>query len=277
MATTDFLPVAAAVGSNVDTQANFAGSSYQLTGFAAGLAQSKQVNKVLRQTSMMTAAWANFCVAQGVSVPDDGNLGNLQAELQSALLAFMAANGIGFTTGDVKPTMKVVADPGWVMLNDGTIGNATSGGTSRANADTVTLFTLIWNNISNTNAPLQDSTGAPVARGANAAADFAANRRISFPKVLGRVFGSAGSGAGLTVRNLADLFGEEKHTQLTSEMAQHNHTANGGLSEFIINAAGPGVAGGAAFLGVFNTDNSGSSAPFNVMQPTTFWNWMVKL
>ena len=48
-----------------------------------------------------------------------------------------------FTTGDVKTTLKTTADAGWVMMNDGTIGDASSGGTTRANADTQALFGLL--------------------------------------------------------------------------------------------------------------------------------------
>src|SRR3972149_2730731 len=51
-----------------------------------------------------------------------------------------------WSTGDVKLTLKTTADGGWVLMDDKTIGNAASGGTGRANADTVDLFTLLWNN-----------------------------------------------------------------------------------------------------------------------------------
>ena len=40
-----------------------------------------------------------------------------------------------FTTGDVKQTFKTIADPGWVMMNDGSIGDGSSGATTRANPD----------------------------------------------------------------------------------------------------------------------------------------------
>ena len=52
-----------------------------------------------------------------------------------------------FTTGDVKQTFKTVADAGWVMMNDGSIGDGSSGAMTRANPDTQALFTLLWNNI----------------------------------------------------------------------------------------------------------------------------------
>ncbi len=65
------------------------------------------------------------------------------------------------------------APSGWVIYNGGTIGNGASGGTCRANADTQDLFTVLWNNLSNTAAPV--SSG----RGSDASSDFSANKTIS--------------------------------------------------------------------------------------------------
>jgi hypothetical protein len=76
----EYLPIATGGGANVDSQANFAGSSYQTQGFATGIAQPFQANKCWRQSSMVAAALtlfiANFL---NVAVPDDGNLANLIA------------------------------------------------------------------------------------------------------------------------------------------------------------------------------------------------------
>jgi hypothetical protein len=72
------------------------------------------------------------------------------------------------------------APAGYVLGNGGSIGNALSGGTARANADAQPLFELIWNSANQTGGEgqVQDSAGVNVARGANATADFNANRRI---------------------------------------------------------------------------------------------------
>jgi len=96
------------------------------------------------------------------------------------------------TTGDVKPTIKTTADSGWIMMNDQTIGNATSG------ADNVgfslkALYTLIWGNVANTYAPIYDSAGVLSTRGASANADFNALKRLALTKTLGRVIASAGT------------------------------------------------------------------------------------
>lgn len=105
------------------------------------------------------------------------------ATLAAALAALQ-----GFSTGDIKPAFKTVADTGWVLLDDKTIGSAASAATGRANADTEALYTLLWNNIIDQWCPV--STG----RGASAAADFAANKVLTLPRFLGRVPAQAGTG-----------------------------------------------------------------------------------
>ncbi len=91
-------------------------------------------------------------------------------------------------TGDVRNTLNGV-NLGWVRMNDKTIGNPSSNATAKASFDTFPLFKLIWDNF-NTNptlAPMFTSGGAAVAYGADAVADFTANRQISLTKNLGRV------------------------------------------------------------------------------------------
>lgn len=127
-----------------------------------------------------------------------------------------------FTTGDVKATIKTTADSGWIMMNDGTIGDALSSGTTRANADVEDLFTLLWNNISNTYAAVSGG------RGANAAADWAAHKTIAVPKSLGRALAAAGTGSGLTARSLGQTLGEESTVLVEANLASHTHTGTTG-------------------------------------------------
>lgn len=191
-----------------------------------------------------------------------------------------------FSTGDVKLTLKTTADTGWVLMDDGTIGNGSSGGTTRANADTVDLFTLLWNNTANAQCAV--STG----RGANAAADFAANKTIALPKALGRALAVYGAGSGLTSRVLALAIGDENlqshtHTGTTgTESANHTH----GIDNFPTVSAGTFIATSGGSSGAFTqTTNqsashthsftsatAGTGAAQN-MQPTSFLNVMIKL
>lgn len=175
----------------------------------------------------------------------------------------------GFTTGDVKLTFKTAADSGWVLMNDTTIGDASSGATGRANADTSALFTLLWNNT--VDADCAVSTG----RGANAAADYAAHKTLALPKTLGRALASYGAGSGLTSRALAHVVGEETHALTIAELAAHTHnqqahTAGSGLytgNSFNATLVDTGIA----------TTSTGSGTAHNTMQPTLFFNTMIKL
>src|SRR5215475_3643847 len=68
---------------------------------------------------------------------------------------------------------------GYVRLNGRTMGNAASGGTERANADTSGLFVYLWNNMTDALAPVSGG------RGASGAADYAANKTITLPDLRG--------------------------------------------------------------------------------------------
>jgi microcystin-dependent protein len=127
------------------------------------------------------------------------------------------------TTGDVKLALKSVPDVGWLILDGGSIGNAASGATARANADTAALFAHLWTTFDNATCPV--SSG----RGASAAADFAANKALSMPDARGRALVMAGLGSGLTARALASAFGAETVALSLAQMPAHAHTgATGG-------------------------------------------------
>lgn len=224
---------------------------------------------------------------------------NSQTISSEAMTASGAANWTlpagAATTGDTKLTLKSVADSGWIMFNDGSIGNASSGATTLASNTTQNLFELIWNNVANSWAPLQNSSGTPISRGANAGADFAANNRIVCPLVLGRALGISGSGAGLTTRALGQNLGEETHLLVTGEIPVHNHNVtdpghthnldngknvvsdvgssgqNGGT---LVNLADTGIASATTGISIQNAGGGGSH---NNMQPSSFFNLMVKL
>jgi hypothetical protein len=166
------------------------------------------------------------------------------------------------STGDIKFRASGDTLTGWVKANGLTIGNATSGATGRANADTQSLYTYLWTICSN-------ATGnrhCPVAGGigASAAADFGANKqlavfdmRASIPVGLddmgsspaGRLLSSnvtSGGGDGPTTPNATG--GEANHTLLTAEMPSHSHTAtdSGHTHQFTYQRNGVFTTGGAS-------------------------------
>lgn len=94
MATNDFLPFAADTGANVQTQADYAASSDRTTGYVTGTASSTEVNKVLRQSSLIASMVAQFIVDQtGQNAVDDGTIATLEANLEQAILN-VAANRV---------------------------------------------------------------------------------------------------------------------------------------------------------------------------------------
>lgn len=146
--------------------------------------------------------------------PVKADIRDLFADIDTAI------SDAGFQTGDFKIAMRTSIPTGWVKPN-GTIGNAASGATNRANADTVDLFTLWWTEF--TGWQLQDNTGANVARGASAAADYAAGKRMPVPDVRDRyprvwkddLGGGLSSAVG---ENMADAFQGHSHTLLHGDL-----------------------------------------------------------
>lgn len=89
------------------------------------------------------------------------------------------------------------------------------------------------------------------------------------------------NGTGTNSLNFAmgGTLGEPRHTQLTTELAQHNHTTPAG---FFVLDGDPGdvllAGGGTNTSRTRNTvANTGNSAPFNIVQPSVYYNVFLKL
>ena len=107
---------------------------------------------------------------------------------------------------------------GWLFMNDGTIGSASSGATARANIDTFPLYNLIWNNVSRTWAPIVgSSTGTAIG-------DFTANLPLYLTRALGRVF------AGTLNTEISSLF------TYTTTPGQTTVTVTSGTTGFVTGA-----------------------------------------
>lgn len=157
----------------------------------------------------------------------------------------------GLQTGMIIAELVNATKAGFVRLNGRTIGNAVSGATERANADTSDLYDYLWNAVGDAIAPVSGG------RGASSTADFAANKTLQLPNGRGAALvgldDMGNSAAGLftaqsfAAGNSAILPGSacggnsrtltsgnlpaHAHTGTTASSGSHNHggaTASGG-------------------------------------------------
>lgn len=124
---------------------------------------------------------------------------------------------------------------GWIWADGKTIGNAASGATNRANADTQSLFLQIWADFPNSVRPIQDSTGAASTRGVSAAADYAANKRLPVADTRGRTLvgkddmgGTAANritsaGSGISGDTLGASGGQQNVSLTSDQGPAHTH------------------------------------------------------
>jgi microcystin-dependent protein len=147
--------------------------------------------------------------------------------LDAVTKRYVDVNVSSFSTGDVKLTWKTAADPGWMMMDDTTIGSGTSGA-NHLGTQYQALFNVYYNNLSDANAPLLTNSGAATTRSAQgtAAAAWAAGCRITMPLVLGRAMAIAGAGAGLTSLAIGQTAGANSIALSVAQMPTHNHSAS---------------------------------------------------
>ncbi len=101
--------------------------------------------------------------------------------------------------GEITPWIGAAALPtsgGFLYPNGLTIGDGSSAGTARANADCEGLFKLLWAEYSDTFCPV--STG----RGGSAAADWTAHKRIGLPNLAGQTWVGLDNLGGISDRGL---------------------------------------------------------------------------
>lgn len=140
-------------------------------------------------------------------------------------------------TGEVKtgyfgPT----PPPGFLFVDGKTIGNATSGATARANADTLPLYTILW-----TYTSLTVSGGG---RGVSASADFNLYKTIALPDHRGK-----------TMAALDNLGGTNAVLLSPSGIASTTRAATGGTA---IEAAGVSGSASVSVSGGISGSASGS-------------------
>lgn len=190
--------------------------------------------------------------------------------------------GLSFPTGMIVPYAGASAPSGWLIANGSTIGNASSGGTARANADTETLFLLLCEAWDNTALPIQDSSGGASTRGGSCATDYAANKRLPLPDLRGRVPIGSGQDSGLTQRVLGVKGGEESHSLTAGENGTHDHVERNFNGELYTDLGGTPLrpalhsTEGTDSTTKLYTSPSGLGTAHNTMQPYIVINFIVR-
>ncbi len=195
------------------------------------------------------------------------------------------------------------APSGYVLANSVTIGNASSNATGRAGADTQSLFALLWVSCPNTVCPIFTSLGGSTTRGANAAADYAANKALATPEMQGAGLIGIDSGGttfltGVPVTQgnattAASILGENLHSLTAAENGPHTHgiTDPGHAhSDTVPSTNNQAVASpGHAFLDTVGSgttgssttgitiNSSGSGTGHNTVERSFTVRWMLKL
>ncbi|WDD92777.1 hypothetical protein Bsp3421_002806 [Burkholderia sp. FERM BP-3421] len=95
MQNNEFLVFGGGLSASVVDQSTYAALPARVSGFQSGLAQSRQLNKVWRQSSIMTAVLAQFIAdCSGRDALDDGTTETLLANLKTAVPAAVNAVGV---------------------------------------------------------------------------------------------------------------------------------------------------------------------------------------
>lgn len=131
-------------------------------------------------------------------------------------------------TGTVAALALATAPTGWLKANGSTIGSADSGAT-RANADTAALFAVLW---AITGLAILTSAGAGSTRGASAAADFAANKRLTLPDLRGEFLRGLDDSRGVDAARVlgsaqTEMIGTHVHP-ITMQIVTNRNTTAGG-------------------------------------------------
>lgn len=144
----DFLPFASGAGANVLSQSDYAALAAILTGFQSGTAKSAQVNKALRQGTVMAAVLANFIASNAnVNVLDNGDTDTLLTNFVAALKAANASAGFlnkSNNLSDVLSAATALANIGGAPLVSPALTGTPTGPTAPQGTSTTQLATTAF-------------------------------------------------------------------------------------------------------------------------------------
>lgn len=97
---------------------------------------------------------------------------------------------------------------------------------------------------------------------------------FNIPNMARRVpVGSGGQATPVLGNTIGNQGGEETHVMTVDKLVSHTHNFNAGIPHIVGGAAGNDVTGGNA---TFTTYPTGSTKPFNVMQPSIVFHYFIK-
>lgn len=170
-------------------------------------------------------------------------------------------------TGDVKFSISPNASIGWIAYGfyGQTLGSVASGATF-AGEEVRNLYRLIWNTFDDSNSPVSGG------RGANADADFDANKKITLPPYSDRVIGVNNS-----IRTTLNTFEGPIDNNITisiDNLPTHHHQVAGTFAAaFQLGNNQIGFTN----AGTIDTLNSGLQQPFSITQRTGYLWLHIKL
>ncbi|WP_299393305.1 hypothetical protein [Pelagibius sp.] len=160
-------------------------------------------------------------------------------------------------TGDFKSTAKATVDPGWLLADGRTIGSPTSGANLTGDQYRA-LFTCLWNDWSETTAPV-----TPGGRGVSADQDWADNKAIRIPNRRGYAEVGADASPPLTARAVGAIWGEEEVT------IERTHLPAEGLDLTLPRKFGSNEGSGVGFSKDNGTTSDGTGTTENMGDGTT--------
>ncbi|HFD7736326.1 TPA: hypothetical protein ACF54C_000027 [Serratia marcescens] len=133
MAKNEFLTFGTAANANVLSNADYQALPSRTSGFGSGVAKSEQLNKVWRQSSVMTSAMAQYIAdSTGNDVLDNGDMAALNDGLSSALSGRLIGVKVFTSSQTYTPTLgtkKIVVE----MVGGGGAGGSVVAGTASSN------------------------------------------------------------------------------------------------------------------------------------------------
>lgn len=204
MAINNFKPFATAANANVTAQADWETLPALLSGFMAGKAYSAQVNKALRQSTVMASVLAQFISdSAGVDVLDNGNTAQILANLKTGMTALTPGRLLNvqvfYNSGIYNPTpgtKKVIVEMvggggGGAGSRAAASGNISVGGAGGAGSYAKGQFTQNFSGV-------QITVGTKGAGGTSSGPYASDGGTSSFGSLITAAGGSAGQPAGPT-------------------------------------------------------------------------------